>query len=228
MSAAKPLPSRYVWLKAVTAVEAALSDLSQRAASGAQLSLTESASFALSKFKEAYSKPLTTVMYMAGVAMAPSINKQAQVDKDALEKLVVRLIPRPSPRTIGVGDVVAFSSPLDLKQEHLMVRRVAALEADEMVSDEAGDEAFRIPPGHCWVLADNEELQPPDVIDSRAFGYLPMSSIMGRIIYKVHSSDAHGPVINSPMAAVSDAPVIAAEVDVEALASDMEDDNGAR
>lgn len=26
---------------------------------------------------------------------------------------VVRLIPRPSPRSIGIGDVVAFNSPLD-------------------------------------------------------------------------------------------------------------------
>lgn len=50
-----------------------------------------------------------------------------------------------------------------------------------------------------------------------------MSSILGRIIYKVHSSDLHGPVTNSPMAAAADAPVIDAEVDVEALAADMDE-----
>jgi hypothetical protein len=51
-----------------------------------------------------------------------------------------------------------------------MVRRVAALEADEMVSDSPDEPPFRIPPGHCWVLADNPNLAPPDVADSRAFG----------------------------------------------------------
>jgi len=51
-----------------------------------------------------------------------------------------------------------------------------------------------------------------------------MSSILGRIIYKVHSSDAHGPVINSPMASAADAPVVEAEVDVDALTADMEED----
>jgi hypothetical protein len=84
---AKPLPSRYVWLKAAGAIEAALADVSARAASG-PLSLREGAAAALSKFIEAYNKPLTTVMYMAGAAMAPSINKRAQEDCDAVEKLV--------------------------------------------------------------------------------------------------------------------------------------------
>lgn len=88
MSAAKSLPSRYVWLKAMSAVDAALSELSTRAAAGARLSLGETATTALAKFKEAYNKPLTSVMYMAGAAMAPSINRQAQQDSAALEKLV--------------------------------------------------------------------------------------------------------------------------------------------
>lgn len=34
--------------------------------------------------------------------------------------------------------------------------------------------------GHCWVLADNESLSPPHVIDSRSFGPLPLSHIVGR------------------------------------------------
>jgi hypothetical protein len=34
--------------------------------------------------------------------------------------------------------------------------------------------------GHCWVLADNEQLAPPHVIDSRSFGPLPLSLVMGR------------------------------------------------
>ncbi len=44
--------------------------------------------------------------------MAPSVNKAASEDRSAVGKLVVRLIPRPTPRNVSVGDVVAFSSPL--------------------------------------------------------------------------------------------------------------------
>jgi hypothetical protein len=88
MSAAKPLPSRYVVLKAMAALDAAMADLSAKTAAGTRLSLGESAGYALSKFKEAYGKPLTTVMYMAGAAMAPSINKQAEKDVSEIEKLV--------------------------------------------------------------------------------------------------------------------------------------------
>ncbi|KIY95925.1 hypothetical protein MNEG_12038, partial [Monoraphidium neglectum] len=76
----------------MTALDVALSDLASRAAAarsadGARLSLGEGVSLAVAKFKEVYNKPLTSVMYMAGVAMAPSINKQAQQDKAAIEKL---------------------------------------------------------------------------------------------------------------------------------------------
>jgi hypothetical protein len=41
----------------------------------------------------------------------------------AFEKLVVRLIPRPSSRTVAVGDVVAFHSPLDPNNSHRWVSR---------------------------------------------------------------------------------------------------------
>ena len=52
--------------------------------------------------------------------------------------------------------------------------------------------------GHCWVLADNPELEPPHVIDSRSFGPLPFSSILGRVMYSARSEKDHGPVENSP------------------------------
>ena len=88
MSGAKPLPSGYAMLKAFNAMEAVWSDLAGRAAGGKRLSVAESASVALATFKEVYNKPLTTVMYMAGAAMHPNINKAAQEDSGALEKLV--------------------------------------------------------------------------------------------------------------------------------------------
>jgi hypothetical protein len=33
------------------------------------------------------------------------------------------------------------------------------------------------------VLADNEALEPPEVIDSRSFGPLPLPNVLGRIMY---------------------------------------------
>lgn len=141
--------------------------------------------------------------------------------------------------------------------------------------------------GHCWVLADNESLAPPHVIDSRSFGPLPLSHIVGRcggraagrlccglavdaldtthlppsipafwrrvaaksagwpalrrppppcpahhpshippprppcrprrILYAARSDTDHGPVENSEEGMAADAPVIEAELDIEAL-----------
>ncbi len=44
--------------------------------------------------------------------MCPGLNRHALKDAGAIEKLVVRLLPRPSTRCVWVGDVVAFNSPL--------------------------------------------------------------------------------------------------------------------
>lgn len=74
--------------------------------------------------------------------------------------------------------------------------------------------------GHCWVLADNAQLEPPRVIDSRAFGLLPLSAIVGRVLYCARSHTDHGPVENSEEGMAADAPVLEAELDVEALCSD--------
>lgn len=71
----------------------------------------------------------------------------------------------------------------------VQVRRVAALENHPMLSSEEDSVQERIPPGHCWVLADNEALEPPEVIDSRAFGYLDMNLITGRVVYRVNRGD---------------------------------------
>lgn len=70
--------------------------------------------------------------------------------------------------------------------------------------------------GNCWVLADNEELRPPAVIDSRTFGPLPVENIMGRVIYYAREND-HGPVENSRPAMTADAAVLEAELDLDKL-----------
>lgn len=150
--------------------------------------------------------------------MYPSLNRQVQTDPEAVEKLVVRLLPRPSSRTVWVGDVVAFNSPLGKPSENqVMVRRVAAVEGMEMVAEgegegESEEQDFQIPAGHCWVLADNPEMKPPAVIDSRTFGFIPMANILGRVIYSGSSATEHAPVTNSPLAQAADDPILEQEV----------------
>lgn len=143
-----------------------------------------------------------------------------------LPQLVVRLIPRASAASLQKGDVIAFTSPLAAANEqHVLIRRVAALENEEMVSTQGEEEAFTIPPNHCWVLADNERLQPPNVIDSRTFGHIPFNTVLGRVIYSASSASDHGPVQNSPESMARDEAVIEAEVEPEALFSAAGTDN---
>lgn len=100
----------------------------------------------------------------------------------------------------------ASLSPAALGEQALLVRRIVALEGDEMISDLPGDEPFvcvcvrptlalhthlsdyrhrlwrSIPPGHAWVTRDNEALPLNEAPDSRTFGPLPLSAITGRCV----------------------------------------------
>ncbi|EFJ50004.1 hypothetical protein VOLCADRAFT_89374 [Volvox carteri f. nagariensis] len=149
--------------------------------------------------REVYDAPLTQHMYLTGPAMAPTLNWRGAKDAAARERLVVRLLRRPGPHNVLVGDVVAFHSPLALPEDatHVMVRRVAAVEGDEMVSTSPTETPFIIPPGHCWVLADNSELRPEagEVIDSRSYGHIPFSAVIGRVVYAASSRATHGPMM---------------------------------
>jgi hypothetical protein len=53
---------------------------------------------------------------------------------------------------------VLVRHPRDTKQS--LLRRIAALEGDEMESSDPQDEPFRIEPNSCWVLADNQDKKP--------------------------------------------------------------------
>lgn len=184
---------------------------------------TVSLSAALSKGLQAYQRELTGLVYITGTAMAPTLNAKASSSPEAVEKLLVRWIPRPSPSNTFVGDVVAFNSPLsrpDPSEAHVIVRRIAATEGEEMVSDDPEDVSWRVPEGHCWVLADNEGMTAAEAIDSRSFGPLPFDRILGRILYSASSPTVHGIVENSEEAALDDGPVLAAELDVEKFISD--------
>ncbi|EFN53981.1 hypothetical protein CHLNCDRAFT_135936 [Chlorella variabilis] len=239
---------RYMGLKVVQGLQEAAAALS---------SATASLPEAMQRGLDAYRRQLTSVMLLTGAAMAPTLNPKGSSQPDSVERLLVRLLPRPSERTVFTGDVVAFASPLTLaaaaapgggglagalglppggaaaaaaaedaaeRLANTMVRRVAAMPGDELVTGEdeeaAGFESLVVPEGHCWVLADNAQLEPPRVIDSRAFGLLPLSAIVGRVLYCARSHTDHGPVENSEEGMAADAPVLEAELDVEALCSD--------
>ncbi|KAL6779798.1 CGL57 [Auxenochlorella protothecoides x Auxenochlorella symbiontica] len=174
---------------------------------------------------EAYQRRLTQVIALAGVSMAPTLNPLGTKDPGAVEQLLVRQIPRPSTSNVWVGDVVALKTPSSLQPislantEHVdyMVRRVAAMPGEELVTDDPEDEPVVLQQGQCWVLADNEELQPPAVLDSRTFGPLDLSSIIGRVLYAARSPSDHGPVENSTAAMQADVAVLEAELDIDKL-----------
>ncbi|MEW5299296.1 MAG: hypothetical protein WDW38_003388 [Sanguina aurantia] len=229
-SSSRAYSSRYQLVKLASAGEEFLHQLMSKPQSRTQQasSFSEVLGTAVSKFKEAYHQQLTTVMYIAGAAMAPSLNARASTDKNAVEKLVVRLLPRPSSRSVMIGDVIAFNSPLSSSSsstpQNVLIRRVAAVEGDEMLtgdetsaSGEAAAAPMVVPAGNCWLLADNEKLPSSDVIDSRKFGFVPFSNIIGRVVYAAASRTEHGRVRNNPLSEESDDAVVEQEVDKDKL-----------
>ena len=54
--------------------------------------------------------------------------------------------------------MVLFKDPLDPEQER--VRRVAAIEGDQMVSTCVDDLPFALEEGTCWVVCDNAAVNP--------------------------------------------------------------------
>lgn len=58
------------------------------------------------------------------------------------------------------------------------------------------------------MLADNPEMKPPSVIDSRTFGFIPMANVLGRVVYSGTSVSDHAPVTNSPLAQMMDGPIL--------------------
>ncbi|KAK4408149.1 hypothetical protein Sango_0395900 [Sesamum angolense] len=54
--------------------------------------------------------------------------------------------------------------------------------------------------------------------DSRTFGPVTMSDIVGRVIYCLRNAVDHGPVNNSRFSASQDSPVLAMELDVDEMA----------
>jgi len=106
--------------------------------------------------------------------------------------LLVRRMDWPAP-PLGVGDVVIFRMDNDL-----LVKRIGALGGQEIPNQESiivvrrshrrpgtWDEKVviedpgRVPKGELYVLGDN----PPVSDDSRSFGPVPVSALLGRVIW---------------------------------------------
>ncbi|KAK9836135.1 hypothetical protein WJX81_004302 [Elliptochloris bilobata] len=181
----------------------------------------------------AYRQPVCNIISITGDAMAPTLNAPAAEGQATVERLLMRLLRAPllrlqstgweDSRSVYAGDVVAFQSPVSSATRSLLVRRVAAIEGQELVADDPQNTSYVLPAGHCWVLADNPALAPPHVIDSRSFGPLPASLICGRIVYSGRPTD-HGPVKNSYEATDADKLVLAIELDVDEMTSKGDDE----
>nr|KJB11336.1 hypothetical protein B456_001G254000 [Gossypium raimondii] len=137
--------------------------------------------------------------------MAPTIGEQAST-------LLVRKIPIADPTRVFLGDVIVLKDPDN--SENYLVRRLAATEGYEMVSKDEKDEPFVLEKDQCWVLADNDKLKPKEAKDSRLFGPVSMTDIVGRVIYSLRTAVDHGPVLNSHYSMRKDSSLLEIELDV--------------
>ncbi|XP_031474652.1 uncharacterized protein LOC116246887 [Nymphaea colorata] len=155
---------------------------------------------------------LTYLHLNRGEQMAPTIPGQSGA-------LLVRKLPAVDPTRVFVGDVVVVRDPE--KSGHYLVRRLSAIEGYEMVSKDEKETPFILDKDECWVLADNEALNPKEAHDSRTFGPVRIGDIVGRVIYYMQTAVDHGPVQNSHFGMQKDSPVLAVELDVDEMARRM-------
>ncbi|OVA02392.1 Peptidase S26A [Macleaya cordata] len=158
-------------------------------------------------WKNVFQGKLTYLHWNKGQEMAPTIGEQGGT-------LLVRKLADPT--RVFVGDVVVVKDPE--KSDDYLVRRLAATEGYEMVSTDEKEEPFVLEKDQCWLLSDNEALKPKEAKDSRTFGPVPMTDIVGRVIYCLRTAVDHGPVQNSRASMQKDSPVIAVELDVDEMA----------
>lgn len=174
--------------------------------SGGQINAKE---FSDAVWKNFFQGKLTFTHWTKGEEMTPTIAAKGT-------NLLVRKMVLPVPTQVFVGDMVMLKDPE--KPDDVLVRRLTAIEGYEMVSKDEKEEPFILEKDQCWVLSENESLKAKEAKDSRLFGPVPMSSIIGRAIYALRSAVDHGPVQNSHLATTHDSSVLAVELDVDELA----------
>ncbi|KAF7804632.1 mitochondrial inner membrane protease subunit 2-like [Senna tora] len=154
---------------------------------------------------------LTYLHCNEGEEMAPTITGNGVT--------LVRKLPLVDPMRVSVGDVVVFNDPEN--KGRFLIRRLAAMEGNEMVSSDENDEPFTLEKNECWVTADNESMDPKEANDSRVFGPIKMTNIVGRVIYSMQTVVDHGPVLNSDISQQTDSSVLAVELDVDEMARNL-------
>ncbi|KAF3436145.1 hypothetical protein FNV43_RR23237 [Rhamnella rubrinervis] len=160
-------------------------------------------------WKNFFQGKLTYMHWNKGEEMVPTIGAQGGT-------LLVRKLPAVDPTRIFVGDVVVLKDPEN--PQSYLVRRLAATGGYEMVSTDEKDEPFTLEKDECWVVADNEKLKPKEAHDSRMFGPISTTNIVGRVIYCLRTAVDHGPVQNSYYSMRKDSPVLQVELDVDEMA----------
>ncbi|CAK9169993.1 unnamed protein product [Ilex paraguariensis] len=161
-------------------------------------------------WKNLFQGKLTYLHWNKGEEMAPTISGQGGT-------LLVRKIPAADPTHVFVGDVVVMKNPEN--SDDYLVRRLAAMEGCELGSTDEKDEPFVLEKDQCWVLTDNENLKPKEASDSRTFGPVSITDIVGRVIYCLRTAVDHGPVQNSYFSMQKDSPVLQIELDVNEMAN---------
>ncbi|XP_019430134.1 PREDICTED: uncharacterized protein LOC109337584 [Lupinus angustifolius] len=156
---------------------------------------------------------LTYMHWNKGEEMAPTIAEK--------EVTLVRKIPIADPKSVFVGDVIVLKDPE--KPNNFLVRRLTAVEGYEMASTDEKEEPFVLEKDQCWVEADNEKLKAKEANDSRKFGPVQMTDIVGRVIYSLRNAVDHGRVENSDFSMQKDSPVLEVELDVEEMAKNQKD-----
>ncbi|XP_043692662.1 uncharacterized protein LOC122643092 [Telopea speciosissima] len=160
-------------------------------------------------WKNLFQGKLTYLHWSKGEEMAPTIGGQGGT-------LLVRKLATTDPTRVFVGDVVVLKDPEN--SDSYLVRRLAAVEGYEMASTDEKDEPFVLEKDECWVTSDNESLKPKEAKDSRTFGPVPMTNIVGRVIYEMRTAVDHGPIQNSYFGMRKDSPVLEVELDVDEMA----------
>ena len=142
---------------------------------------------------------LLQAFYIPSPSMVPTLHVN---DRVLVNKLSYRL------HEVRRGDVIVFKSPQVVAEKDL-IKRVIGLPGDTVetrdgeivVNDEVLDEPYlpsdvgtgpmekiTVPPGHYWMMGDNRG----NSSDSRVFGPIPESSIIGRAFVKVWPITAFG------------------------------------
>jgi hypothetical protein len=171
-----------------------------------------------------FNAPLTQVIKFTGPAMSPVLNRTGSAKASAYEFLLTHKIVHPSRRNVLKGDVVCFKHPSGgVKPGALMVRRVTAAGGDLLESTKDATVTHQLLDGTVWVSAENPDLEPPHVEDSRTFGPIQLTSIVGRCIYAIRSKADRQHISNNARWTALDKDIVEVEL-TEQLLDQLESD----